>query len=126
MVELNSSFVYFFSVADSRMPLIPYIRKPNLTKPKRNMTFNFNATRLQAARLLGISIETVKRWERIKKIPTHVYAKFGYKTVRYCLPLLQEWQLNPEDKDVQIRSAAAVAASMPSNQPAKAGRKAAA
>lgn len=89
------------------------------------MVFNFNATRLQASRLLGISLETVKRWERNGKIPTHIYTKFGYKTVRYCLPLLQEWQLNPDDLEVQARSAANVATSLPSNQPRKVGRKAA-
>jgi hypothetical protein len=108
-------------VSDNSLNLI---HLPNLPK-QVNMTFNFNATRLQASRLLGISIETVKKWEYKAKIPAHCYTKFGYKTVRYCLPLLQEWQLNPDDIEVQTRSAAALAASMPSNQPTKAGRKAA-
>jgi hypothetical protein len=113
---LNSAFI------GGRLSNIVMSQGIYLNRHKK-MTFNFNANRLQASRLLGISIETVKKWEYTGKIPAHVYTKFGYKTVRYCLPLLQEWQLNPGDIEVQARSAAALAASLSSTQPARAGRK---
>ncbi len=89
------------------------------------MTYQFNSTRRDAAIFLGISPETVKRWESAGKIPPHCYVKMGYKTVRYCLDLLRDWQQNPDDPAAHVRSAAALAASLPSNQPARAGRKSA-
>jgi DNA-binding transcriptional MerR regulator len=89
------------------------------------MTFVFNATRAEAASTLGISPETIKKWEKTGKIPPHVYKKFGYKTLRYCLSLLADWQHNQDDPDAQIRSIEALQNSLPSNHPQKRGRKAA-
>jgi hypothetical protein len=60
-----------------------------------------------------------------REIPSHVYMKFGYKTLRYCLPLLRDWQLNQDDPAAQARAIEALQNSLPSNQPMKRGRKAA-
>jgi predicted DNA-binding transcriptional regulator AlpA len=87
--------------------------------------YQFSSTRRDVATFLGISPETVKRWESLGKIPPHVYVKLGYKTIRYSLDMIRDWQQNPDDIEAHARSAAALAASLPSNQPRKTGRKAA-
>ena len=89
------------------------------------MRYQFSATRRDAAKFLNVSDETVKRWEYSGKIPPHCHVKLGYKTVRYCLELVSDWAQNPDDYAAHARAAAALAASLASNQPAKAGRKAA-
>jgi predicted DNA-binding transcriptional regulator AlpA len=88
--------------------------------------YHFSATRRDVAQLLKISEETIKRWERSGKFPPHCSVKLGYKTRRYCLELIADWQQNPDDPAAHARSAAALAASLPSNQPSRAGRKSAA
>jgi predicted site-specific integrase-resolvase len=50
----------------------------------------FDAPESKAAETLGVSPETLKTWRLGGKIPSYVYAKFGYKTLRYCLPLLRD------------------------------------
>jgi hypothetical protein len=87
---------------------------------------SFDATERMAAAALGISIETLRKWRRSGKVPSHTYAKSGYKFVRYCLPLLRDWQLAPEDLEAQARAIEVVQQSRPSNQPRKRGRKVAA
>jgi MerR HTH family regulatory protein len=89
------------------------------------MTYLFNATRDEAGKAIGISGETIRKWERQGKIPPHVYSKIGYRTVRYCLTLLTDWMLSPDDLQAQARSIEALNATRPSQQPRKAGRKAA-
>jgi hypothetical protein len=88
-------------------------------------SYQFNATRDEAGRAIGISGETIRKWERQGKIPPHVYSKIGYRTVRYCICLLTDWMLSPDDLQAQARSIAALNATRPSQQPRKAGRKAA-
>jgi Helix-turn-helix domain len=90
------------------------------------LDLNFDATEKQAAQALGISFETLRKWRRSGKIPTHVFTKFGYKHVRYNLSLLRDWQLSPEDLEAQARAIEAVQNSRPSNAPRKRGRKVAA
>jgi MerR HTH family regulatory protein len=89
------------------------------------MTYLFNATRDEAGRAIGISGETIRKWERQGKIPPHVYTKIGYRTVRYCLALLTDWMLSPDDLQAQARAIEALNATRPSQQPRRAGRKAA-
>jgi hypothetical protein len=85
----------------------------------------FDAPESKAAETLGVSPETLKTWRLGGKIPSHVYAKFGYKTLRYCLPLLKDWQLNPDDIAAQQRAIEQLNATLPSQLPKKSGRKAA-
>jgi hypothetical protein len=83
----------------------------------------FNATRDEAGKAIGISGETVRKWERHGKIPPYIYSKIGYRTVRYCLALLTDWMLSPEDLEAQARAIEALNSTRPSQQPRKAGRK---
>jgi hypothetical protein len=89
------------------------------------MIYQFNASREQAGAAIGISPETVRKWEQQGKIPTYLYTKMSYKTVRYCLPLLTDWQIDPDNLELQARAIEALNATRPSQQPRKAGRKAA-
>ncbi len=89
------------------------------------LKFEFNADRAAAGKAIGIAAETVRAWERKGKIPPHCYTKIGHRTVRYCLTLLTDWVLDPDDLDAQARSIEALNATRPSQQPRKAGRKAA-
>lgn len=89
------------------------------------MIYQFNQTRDEAAEAIGISPETLRKWEQRGKIPPHVYSKLGYKTIRYCLALLNDWVLDPDDMEARARSIEALNATRPSQQPRKAGRKAA-
>jgi predicted site-specific integrase-resolvase len=57
------------------------------------MQYQFNSTRRDAAKFLGISDETVKRWEYSGKIPAHVYVKLAYKTQTIRLQWLDRLRL---------------------------------
>jgi hypothetical protein len=87
---------------------------------------SFDATERIAAAALGISLETLRRRRLAGKIPSHCFVKHGYKCVRYCLPLLRDWQLAPDDLEAQARAIALLESQRPSNQPLKRGRKVAA
>ncbi len=89
------------------------------------MQYQFGSDIKDVAVYLKVSVETIKRWVKSGKIPAHCRVKLGQKTVRYCLELIADWQQNPDDPTAHARAAAALAASLPSNQPAKVGRKAA-
>jgi hypothetical protein len=85
--------------------------------------YKFNATRVEAGGAIGISGETIRKWERSGKIPSYVYSKFGYRTVRYCISLLTDWMLSPDDLEAQARAIESLNATRPSQQPRKTGRK---
>jgi hypothetical protein len=87
---------------------------------------SFNATERIAAAALGISLETLRKRRLAGKVPTHCYVKYGYKCVRYCLPLLRDWQLAPDDLEAQARAIDLLQSQRPSNQPRKRGQKVAA
>jgi hypothetical protein len=87
------------------------------------MIYQFNSTRDDAAAAIGISPETLRKWEQRGKIPQHVYTKLGYKTTRYCLALLTDWQIDPDDLQAQARAIEALNATRPSQQPRRSGRK---
>lgn len=88
--------------------------------------FDFDTTERTAAAALGLNFQTLRRWRLAGKIPDFCYVKLGYKIVRYCLPLLQDWQLAPDDLEAQARAIALLESQRPSNQPLKRGRKVAA
>jgi MerR HTH family regulatory protein len=88
-------------------------------------TYHFNATREEAGKAIGIAAETVRQWERKGKIPPHCYTKIGHRTIRYCLDLVRDWALAPDDMEARARAIEALNATRPSQQPRKAGRKAA-
>jgi hypothetical protein len=88
------------------------------------MIYQFNSTRNEAAAAIGISPKTLRKWEQRGKISSHVYTRMGYKTVRYCIPLLTDWQIDPDDIEAQCRAIEALNATRPSQHPRKAGRKA--
>jgi hypothetical protein len=90
------------------------------------MNFNFDTPEKDAAKAIGIATDTLKKRRLKGDIPPHVYTKIGYKMLRYCLPLLKDWQLDPEDLSAQARAIELVQDSRPSNVPRKRGRKAAA
>jgi hypothetical protein len=87
---------------------------------------SFDVTERIAAAALDISPVTLTRWRLDGKVPSHCYVKLGYKCVRYCLPLLRDWQLAPDDLEAQARAIALLESQRPSNQPLKRGRKVAA
>lgn len=91
-----------------------------------NSELVFNASEKEAAVPLGISFETLRKWRRSGKIPCHTYVKLGYKTIRYCIPLLRDWQIDPSDLKSQCRAIELIQESRPSNTPRKKGRKIAA
>jgi hypothetical protein len=91
-----------------------------------NTELVFNASERAAAIVLGINVETLRKWRRSDKVPPHTYIKFGYKTIRYCIPLLRDWQLDPSDLNSQLRAIELIQESRPSNTPRKKGRKSAA
>jgi hypothetical protein len=95
----------------------------NFPHQKNMNNLHFDCSERKAASAIGISLDTLKRWRLNKKIPIHLYTKLGYKTVRYCLPLLLDWQIAPDDLEAQSRAIAAVQSQRPSNQPQKRGRK---
>jgi hypothetical protein len=90
------------------------------------LTLAFDINEKAAAAALGWSVETLRKKRLAGKVPTHVYTKMGYKLVRYCLPLLRDWQLAPDDLEAQARAIALLESQRPSNQPLKRGRKVAA
>lgn len=89
------------------------------------MNYLFNADRSEAGEAIGIKAETIRKWERKGKIPPHCYTKIGHRTVRYCLALLTDWTLDPNNMEAQARAIEALNTTRPSQQPRKAGRKAA-
>lgn len=86
--------------------------------------FKFDADERQAAREIGIASDTLKAMRIRGEIPSHCFTKFGYKLLRYCLPLLRDWQLDPTDQAAQARAMEQLQNSRVSNLPAKRGRKA--
>lgn len=88
-----------------------------------NSELLFDASEKEAAIPLGISFETLRKWRRTGKVPAHTYIKLGYKTIRYCIPLLRDWQLDPDDLNSQCRAIELIQESRPSNTPRKKGRK---
>lgn len=66
----------------------------------------FNATPTEAAALLGITQDALE-YKRLRgDIPPHVYTKFSHKMIRFCLILLRDWQLSPNDPIALARSIA--------------------
>jgi hypothetical protein len=88
-----------------------------------NNCFDFSADEGQAAAALGMSRYTLKIWRLRGVIPAHCYTKIGYKTIRYNLDLLRDWQQNPTDIAAQARAAEQLQKSLVSNAPKKRGRK---
>jgi hypothetical protein len=88
------------------------------------MNYLFNATREDAAAAIGIATDTIRKWETSGKIPSYLYTKMSRKCVRYCLTLLTDWQIDPDDIEAQCRAIEALNATRPSQQPRKVGRKA--
>ncbi len=102
------------------------IKTPRKDSNRPNFTMIillFDATERNAAAALSISLDTLRKRRLAGKIPPHCYVKYGYKCVRYCLPLLQDWQLAPDDLEAQARAIALLEPQRPSNQPVKRGRK---
>jgi hypothetical protein len=97
----------------------------NLLSPRKDMNFNFDTPEKDAAKAMGIATDTLKKRRLKGDIPPHVYTKIGYKMLRYCIPLLKDWQLDPDDMAAQARAIELVQDSRPSNVPRKRGRKAA-
>jgi hypothetical protein len=89
------------------------------------MNFDFNTTERAAAIAIGDAPNTLKKRRLRGDIPSYIYTKIGYKTIRYCLPLLRDWQLDPTDIEAQTRAMEQLQNSRVSNLPAKRGRKAA-
>jgi hypothetical protein len=87
------------------------------------MTYLFNASRDEAGKEIGISGETIRKWERQGRIPPHVYSKIGYRTVGYCLTRLTDWMLSPDDLQAQASAIEPLNATRPSQQPRKSRRK---
>ena len=87
------------------------------------LDLNYNATETEAAAVLGVATDTLKNKRLRGDIPSHCYTKFGYKLLRYCIPLLRDWQLDPTDLDAQARAMGQLQDSRVSNFPAKRGRK---
>ena len=86
------------------------------------MVFNFDTPEKDAAIILKWAAETLKRKRLNHKIPDYLWVKFGYKSIRYNLDLLRDWQQNPDDLEAQGRARRLLADSLVSNQPAKIGR----
>ena len=83
------------------------------------MILNFDTPEKEAAKVLGIAADTLKK-KRLKGfIPSHLYTRIGYKLIRYCIPLLKDWQIDPDDIDAQARAIELVQDSRPSNTPRK-------
>ena len=66
--------------------------------------FNFNTSEKEAAVAIGVNYQTLQRQRQSGKIPSYVFTKTGYKTVRYCLPLLRDWQIDPDDLEAHARA----------------------
>ena len=101
-------------------------KKTKLSRKDKAMNFNFDTPEKDAAKAMGVATDTLKKRRLKGDIPPHVYTKIGYKMIRYCLPLLKDWQLDPDDIAAQARAIELVQDSRPSNAPRKRGRKAAA
>jgi len=65
----------------------------------------FNSSEKEAAEFMGVSVPGLKQRRLKGTIPSFCYTKIGYRTVRYCLPLLKQWQLNPNDAELHARLA---------------------
>lgn len=89
------------------------------------MEFRFDADERKAAEEIGVAQETLKGMRIRGIVPPYCYTKFGYKLLRYCLPLLRDWQLDPTDTAAQARAIEQLQNSRVSNLPSKRGRKAA-
>jgi hypothetical protein len=76
-----------------------------------NPDLRFDSDEKRAAETIGISGSGLKQMRLRGRIPNFCYTKIGHRTIRYCLPLLQEWQLNPDDLEHQARLASQLTAS---------------
>jgi hypothetical protein len=85
--------------------------------------FRFDTDERGAASEIGISPDTLKGMRIRGDIPPYCYTKFGYKLLRYCLPLLRDWQLDPNDLEAQTRAMEQLQNSRVSNLPTKRGRR---
>ena len=57
--------------------------------------FIFALDEQEAAAMLGLSIDTVRKWRRDDTIPDYLYRRFGKDSqlrIRYCQVLLLRWQ----------------------------------
>ena len=68
------------------------------------MIFNFDTCEKTAAIAIGVDRQTLQKDRQKGKIPSYIFTKSGYRTVRYCLPLLKDWQQAPNDLEAQARA----------------------
>jgi hypothetical protein len=88
------------------------------------MRFDFTASNQSAAETIGISHRTLKNWRLAGKIPAYTYTQHGDKYF-WCLDLLWDWHLDPNDLDAQIRAMEMIQNARTTNFARKSGRKAA-
>jgi hypothetical protein len=66
--------------------------------------FVYDTREQDISEIFDVCTETVKRWRRTGKIPAHCYKRFSWNCVRYCLPLLLDWQKDPDNLEAQAKA----------------------
>lgn len=86
---------------------------------------NFLVNKHEAARILGVSPETLKKYrQRGKLIEGIHYYRWNSRTIRYNSALLKDWAVNRNDSAALNRGIEAFLKSLLSNQSKRRGRQA--
>ena len=66
--------------------------------------FRFDTSETNAAKAIGISRWSLRDRRYSGEVPSYTYIRFGTKLIRYCVPLLADWAIDPSDLDAQLRA----------------------
>lgn len=93
--------------------------------PVEQVSNQFLAKKHEAARILGISSEALKKYRQQGKLIEGIhYYRWNSRTIRYNSVLLKDWAVNRDNPEALQRGIEVFLKSLPSNQSKRHGRKA--
>lgn len=84
--------------------------------------FSFTSSEKDAAAAIGISLYALRDRRISGTVPNYIFIRCGVKLIKYCIPLLVDWAIDPSDHEAHARAQAVFQASRvssPHNLPEK-------